>query len=95
MLPYVWLLLASLNLIAVFLYGYDKLQARRNGRRVRERTLLLMIFLGAWQGAWLAMGMFRHKTVKTSFRVWAMLWTVVTPFWPIVYWTFRELELLG
>jgi uncharacterized membrane protein YsdA (DUF1294 family) len=54
-----------------------------------------MIFLGAWPGAWLAMGMFRHKTVKTSFRVWAMLWTVVTPFWPVVYWTFRELELLG
>ena len=37
------------------------------------------------------MAWFRHKTVKQPFRRYAMLWTVLNPFWALVYWTWREL----
>ncbi len=35
--------------------------------RVAESTLLLSALLGGWPGAWLARGVFRHKTQKQPF----------------------------
>jgi uncharacterized membrane protein YsdA (DUF1294 family) len=98
MLEFVWALVLLWNVATVVVFGWDKWRSRKNGadprpdrqrRRVRERTLLWMVFLTGWLGAWLAMAWFRHKTLKRGFRVLAALWTVVNPFWLLVWWTFR------
>jgi len=92
MLKLVWALVLVLNLVALATYGYDKLRSRREGaRRVSERTLLWLVLLGGWVGAWLAMSWFRHKTQKQPFRRWAMLWTLVNPWWLLLWWTWQSL----
>ena len=76
-----------LNVATLVLFGVDKLQSRRPGRtRIRERTLLWCMFLGGFVGAWLAIGLFRHKTVKQPFRTYAILWTLLSPAWLLVFW---------
>ena len=54
----------------VFIFaGYDKSQARKNNRRVPEKTLFLMALTGGSLGLLTAMLLFKHKTSKTSFIV--------------------------
>jgi uncharacterized membrane protein YsdA (DUF1294 family) len=67
--------LASLNLTTFGAYGADKIQAKRGSWRVPEKTLLWLAFLGGSPGAWAAMTLFRHKTIKTRFRF--AFWAVV------------------
>ena len=63
----VWLVL--INLITFFIFGVDKLKAKRQGaRRIRERTLFLLAAVGGSIGAWLGMKVWRHKTLHKSFR---------------------------
>ncbi len=64
-----------MSLVCFIAYGLDKRQAVNGGRRVSERTLHLMAFLGGWPGAWFGQRQFRHKTQKVSFRI--VFWTVV------------------
>ena len=66
-----WLLswLASLNLTTFGTYGLDKWQAKREGWRIPEITLLALAFTGGFGGAWLGMKLFRHKTIKGSFQI--------------------------
>lgn len=86
-----WGLCLVLNVGTFVLFGVDKLQSRRPGRRrIRERTLLWCVFLGGMLGGWLAMGVFRHKTVKRSFRRWAMLWTLLSPVWLLAWWSWTS-----
>ncbi len=87
MLQVCWALVLVINLAAVVVYGFDKWKSRGQGRRVAERTLLWLVFATGWIGAWVAMSMFRHKTVKQPFRRWAMLWTVLNPFWLLLWQT--------
>ena len=54
--------------VAFVLYGWDKLCATKGWWRVRESTLHLCELLGGWPGAAVAQRVFRHKTVKPSFR---------------------------
>ncbi len=61
----VWLLLASA--VSAALVWWDKRQAERAGRRIRERTLHMWAMLGGFPGGAWAMRRFRHKTVKASF----------------------------
>lgn len=89
MLPVCWTLVLVINLVTVMVYGFDKWRSRGQGRRVSERALLWWLFATGWLGAWLAMSLFRHKTVKVPFRRWAMLWTLVNPFWLLLWWTIR------
>jgi uncharacterized membrane protein YsdA (DUF1294 family) len=51
------------------LFGWDKWQARRGGRRVPEARLHAFALAGGFLGAWLGMLAFRHKTRKPAFRV--------------------------
>jgi len=51
------------------LFGFDKWRAGRGGRRVSELALVLWAAIGGWPGGFLAMRVFRHKTVKGSFRL--------------------------
>lgn len=58
----------AINVATVLLFGYDKAIAGGRRRRIPERTLLGLTLLGGSPGALLAMGLFRHKTAKPTFR---------------------------
>jgi len=67
--------LTFINFIAAVAYGYDKAQAGMHGRRVPERTLLLLALAGGTLGAFVAMQLFHHKTRKREFQL--KFWGVV------------------
>lgn len=67
--------LAGVNLATIALYGYDKAVAGGTWRRVPENVLHLVAFVGGSPGALLSMTLFRHKTVKVSFR--RVYWLIV------------------
>ena len=66
-----WLLLV--NLLTYFVYWLDKRRAKKGGRRVSERELLVWALVGGSPAAFYAMRKLRHKTQKTSFKVWFAL----------------------
>lgn len=57
-----------INIVAVVVYGWDKLCAKRKWWRVPEMTLLAMALLGGSIGAIAAMRLFRHKTLHLKFK---------------------------
>ena len=69
------IVVAVMSLVCFLAYGLDKRKAVKGNRRVSERTLHLMAFLGGWPGALLGQRHFRHKTQKVSFRL--VFWMVV------------------
>jgi uncharacterized membrane protein YsdA (DUF1294 family) len=75
----IWLL--AINVVTAVAYAWDKVSARRSGRRVRERTLWLLCLLGGVAGAWIVFFGMRHKTLHRSF--WAvqilasLLWVAI------------------
>lgn len=74
MQPIHWVLvgyLALVNLIAFTVYGADKRRARKDRRRVPEKTLFLLAIIGGSLGAFLGMRLFRHKT-----RHWYFVWGI-------------------
>lgn len=74
MQPIHWVLvgyLAIVNLIAFTVYGADKRRARKDRRRVPEKTLFLLAIIGGSLGAFLGMRLFRHKT-----RHWYFVWGI-------------------
>ena len=56
--------LLLLSIITFFAYGIDKRKAVKNKWRTKEKTLLLMSFLGGAFGGTLGMKKFRHKTSR-------------------------------
>ena len=72
--PLYWALLgylASVNLLAFTVYGADKRRAKKDKRRVPEKTLFLLAIIGGSVGAWAGMYTFRHKT-----RHWYFVWGI-------------------
>jgi uncharacterized membrane protein YsdA (DUF1294 family) len=69
------LLTVVCSLIAFVLYGIDKRRAIQKKPRISERTLHILSLLGGWPGAHLARRLFRHKTIKISFRL--VFWLTV------------------
>ena len=59
--------LLAVNLVTFAVFGWDKLMAKWQKRRVPEKTLFLLAGLLGSVGAWLGMQIFRHKTKHTSF----------------------------
>ncbi|MGE5404577.1 MAG: DUF1294 domain-containing protein [Candidatus Saccharibacteria bacterium] len=59
--------LIMINVATAVIFGWDKLQARTAGHRVRERNLLLLAVFGGSLGGLLAMYIFRHKTRHIKF----------------------------
>lgn len=53
---------------ALCFYAWDKWKAKREGRRISEKTLHLLAFAGGWPGAVAGQQWFRHKTLKPVFR---------------------------
>lgn len=60
--------IVAINLITFFVYGADKLKAKKHWWRVPEATLLLLAAIGGSVGAWVAMQVFHHKTLHKKFR---------------------------
>jgi uncharacterized membrane protein YsdA (DUF1294 family) len=82
--------IAVWSLVTFVVYGYDKRQARRDGRRIPEQRLHLLALAGGFPGAYLGQQYFRHKTQKTSFAIVtgaALLLHVAL--WLIVGWVLR------
>ena len=74
MTPLYWALLgylAAVNLLAFTVYGVDKRRAKKDKRRVPEKTLFLLAVIGGSVGAWAGMYTFRHKT-----RHWYFVWGI-------------------
>ena len=74
MTPLYWALLgylAAVNLLAFTVYGVDKRRAKKDKRRVPEKTLFLLAIIGGSVGALLGMYTFRHKT-----RHWYFVWGI-------------------
>ncbi|MBW5447981.1 DUF1294 domain-containing protein [Cohnella sp. CFH 77786] len=77
-----------MNVTAYGLMAADKSKARRSGRRIRERTLLLAAAAGGALGAWIAMRTHRHKTKHAAFYAGIPLMLAVHAV-AIVYWFSR------
>ena len=60
--------LAIINVITFFLFGIDKLKAKRSKWRVSEAMLLGMASIGGSIGAWVGMMVWHHKTLHKKFR---------------------------
>jgi len=58
-----------MNLLTFAFYGWDKRAAKKQQRRIPESRLHWLAFLGGWPGALFGQKYFRHKTIKTRFRV--------------------------
>lgn len=70
--------LVAINLTAYLAFYLDKSFARKNKRRISEKTLLLIAIAGGVIGAILAQQQFRHKTQKQPFK--GMLYSI-----PFIY----------
>ena len=60
--------LIVINVLTFFLYGIDKLKAKRSKWRIPEATLLGLAVIGGSIGAWLGMKVWHHKTMHKKFK---------------------------
>ncbi|WP_172254177.1 DUF1294 domain-containing protein [Saccharibacillus deserti] len=84
-----WLLILNIGSYAVM--ASDKRRARKNARRVPERTLFIWAAAGGAPGIWLAMRNKRHKTQHNSFKfgVPALLLLNIAVYGTLFYWLNR------
>lgn len=68
-IEYALIALAIWNMAVFGLYGMDKRKAKRGGRRISEKELLLTAALMGGLGALLGMYVFRHKTKHWKFKI--------------------------
>ncbi|MBO4588587.1 MAG: DUF1294 domain-containing protein [Bacteroidales bacterium] len=61
--------LIAINLVTFFIYGIDKLKAKRGKWRIPESMLLTLAVVGGSIGALLGMLVFRHKTKHKKFII--------------------------
>lgn len=77
----IWLL--SWSVTAFAFYGFDKMQAKRDGWRVPEVVLHGLSLVGGFTGAILGMVIFHHKTSKNQFWAIAIGSAVL---WGLIWW---------
>lgn len=68
-LPWIISYLLSVNIITMFLYGYDKYAALHKKLRTPEFVLHFFAFIGGTPMAWISQRLFKHKTIKKSFQI--------------------------
>jgi len=61
--------LIIVNITAAFMTVYDKKAARKHKRRIPEKELMLIAFLGGGIGMYLTMRKIKHKTQRRKFMV--------------------------
>ncbi len=80
-LKFLILYLAALNVLALLLYGADKIKAKRKKWRIPENALLMNAWLGGCYGALIGMYLFHHKTRHRAFYLSVPLacvvWTLI------------------
>lgn len=64
----------AVNVVTFVYYAFDKARARRATGRVPESVLHGLALAGGTIGAYAGMALFRHKTVKSSFRL--LFWVI-------------------
>ena len=69
MRKYLILLILLWNVFVFLLYGYDKRRAKKDKRRVPEKTLLICAAVFGALGAFAGMQVFHHKTKKKRFNI--------------------------
>src|SRR4051812_8200457 len=67
----------GLGLVTFTAYSWDKWRAVRGGRRLPERSLIVLSLVGGAMGGWAGMLIWRHKTQHTRFWVAQVAGTVV------------------
>ena len=60
--------LLVINAVAFFVYGIDKLKAKKSKWRIPESTLLFLAVIGGSIGALLGMKIWHHKTMHKKFK---------------------------
>lgn len=63
------LYLIIINIITLLAMYIDKKKAKKNKRRIPEKTLFSLVFLGGGIGGIAGMYLFRHKTKKMKFII--------------------------
>ena len=91
----IWLVL--INLVTFFVFGLDKLKAKRkvnkeSVRRVPEKTLFLLAAMGGSIGALLGMKVWHHKTLHRSFRIGIPAILVLQIILPLGLWLWLRLR---
>ncbi|MEG0833334.1 MAG: DUF1294 domain-containing protein [Oscillospiraceae bacterium] len=61
--------LVLINLCAFAAMAFDKHKAKRDGRRVAEKTLFILAAMGGSAGVLAAMYILRHKTRRLKFTL--------------------------
>lgn len=70
MLVYIlFLYFTMLTVISYAVMRQDKSRAQKKDRRISEKTLFTLAWVGGSVGIWFGMQHFRHKTKKRSFTV--------------------------
>lgn len=86
---YIYLIyLCIVNLIAFFIFGIDKLKAKRDSYRISEKTLITICAVGGALGGLLGMMIFHHKTSKPKFVITVPMLVLVygaLTLWLIIY----------
>ena len=62
------LYIVLINILTFFIYGIDKLKAKKSKWRVPENTLIGMAIIGGSIGAWFGMKIWHHKTLHKKFK---------------------------
>ncbi len=60
--------LIFINFFTFIVFGIDKYKAIKNNYRIKEKTLFFLAIIGGVIGAIFGMKIFRHKTLKPSFK---------------------------
>lgn len=60
--------LLLINVITFFVYGLDKLKAKKQAWRIPEAVLLMLAVIGGSIGALIGMKVWHHKTLHNKFR---------------------------
>ena len=69
MIDYILIYLAVISIISVIVCIYDKSSARKNGRRISEKTLFTLGLLGGATALYITMVTIRHKTLHKRFMI--------------------------
>ena len=73
----IFVYIVCVNVITFLLYGVDKWKARKGKRRIPEKTLLALAFVGGAAGALVSMYFFHHKTKKAKFYLLVPLFLIL------------------
>jgi uncharacterized membrane protein YsdA (DUF1294 family) len=67
----------GLGLVTFAAYSWDKWHAVRGGRRLPERSLIVLSLIGGAMGGWAGMLIWHHKTQHTRFWLAQVAGTIV------------------